>query len=135
MQLLPSELKCIIVELCSDSPYSLAALARTHSAYQRDAEMALYDTIFIDPTITSSLKCMETLAKNPEKAAFVRSLIVEFGYDTPTELEWRVENYLLKSLVNMDSLSDLRVRWHISYLDGKMTDGLGKILWSVCVKF
>ena len=42
--LLPSELKCLIVELLSNS---LAALARTHTAFQREAEKpeALYKTL------------------------------------------------------------------------------------------
>ena len=42
-----AELKRHIVELSSDSPNSLAALARTHTANQREAEKALYDTLFI----------------------------------------------------------------------------------------
>ena len=132
MQLLPSELKCLIVELCSDSPNSLAALARTHSAIQREAEIALYDTIFIDATINTFLKCMKTLAKNPEKAAFVRSLVVEYACDTLCSR--RATNYLLRGLINMDSLSDFRVRWH--YPEEQMMVGLDKILWSVssCVK-
>ena len=41
------ELKRIIVELSSGSPNSLAALARTHTSYQREAEKALYDTLSI----------------------------------------------------------------------------------------
>ena len=42
MQLLPSELKCLIVKLLS--PNSLAALAQTHTAFQREAEKSLYET-------------------------------------------------------------------------------------------
>ena len=43
MQSLPSELKHLVVELCSESPNSLAALARTHTSYQREAEMESHD--------------------------------------------------------------------------------------------
>jgi hypothetical protein len=47
MLVLPSELRSLIAELLVSSPNSLAALAKTHSAYQREAEKALYDTISI----------------------------------------------------------------------------------------
>ena len=75
---------------------------------------------------------MKTLAKNPEKAAFVRSLVVEYACDTLCSR--RATNYLLRGLINMDSLSDFRVRWH--YPEEQMMVGLDKILWSVssCVK-
>ena len=133
MQLLPSELKCLIVELCSCSPNSLAALARTHAAYQREAEKALYDTICIYASSNSnnSLKCMETLAKNPKKAAFVRSLTLEYAWDKINRNR-RITNYLLKSLINMDSLSDFRVRSGPNKAETQMMKSLGKIVWSVC---
>ena len=128
--LLPSELKRLIVELCSDSPSSLAALARTHSTYQREAEMALYETILIEDTVLR--KCIETLAKNPKKAAFVRSLVIEYDYYT---MENRITmNNLLKILINMNSLSDFRVRWFY-FPEKQMKESLNKILWSVVVKF
>ena len=68
MQSLPAELKCHIVKLSSGSPNILAALARTHTSFQREAEKALYDTLFfIFAYSDDSLKCMETLATNSEK--------------------------------------------------------------------
>src|ERR1700679_4259221 len=82
MQLLPAELKCHIVELSSGSPSSLAALARTHTAFQREAEKALYDTLIIRVYRDDSLKCMETLATNSEKAALVHFLIIEYALDS-----------------------------------------------------
>jgi hypothetical protein len=129
MQLLPLELMRLIVELCSDSPNSLAALARTHPSFQRQAEKALYDTISIFTSSDDSLKCMETLATNPEKAALVRSLIIEYARDMNIENR-RVTTYLSKSLINMHSLSDFRVRSRPSN-EAEMK-GLGKILKSVC---
>ena len=128
MQLLPSELKCLIVELSSGSPNSLAALARTHSSYQREAERALYDTISIFTSRDDSLKCMETLATNPEKAAFVRFLTIEYARDNIVKNR-RVTTYLLQSLLNMHSLSDFRIRSRPG--DEAQMKGLDKILWSV----
>ena len=61
MQLLPLELQLFIVELSSGSPSSLAALSRTHPAYQRVAERALYETLTIYAPRDDSLKCMGTL--------------------------------------------------------------------------
>jgi hypothetical protein len=131
MQLLPSELKCLIVEQCSGSPSSLAAWARTHPAYQSEAEKVLYDTIFIYTSRSNSLKCMETLAKNSEKAAFVRSLTVEYAPDNKNGNR-RVMNYLLKSLINMNSLSDFRVKSRCDTAETQMMKGLlDEILWSV----
>ena len=63
MLLLPSELKSLIAELPVSSPNSLAALARTHSAFRREAERALYDNLVIDATKYHPSKCMETLAR------------------------------------------------------------------------
>ena len=129
MQSLPSELKHHIVELSSESPNSLAALARTHTSYQREAERALYDTLSIFTSSDDSLKCMETLATNPEKAALVRFLTIKYDHDDINKNQ-RVTKYLFKSLINMHSLSDFRVRSRL----GKeaQTKGLSKILWSVC---
>jgi hypothetical protein len=132
MQLLPSELKHLIVELCSGSPSSLAALARTHSAYQSKAEKALYDTLSIFASNDNSSKCMKTLATNPKKAAFVRFLTIEFASENIDEnCERRVTTYLSKSLIDMHSLSDFRVlRSHLGN-EGPIKR-LGKIIWSVC---
>ena len=64
MLLLPSELKSsLIAELLVSSPNSLAALVRTHSAFRREAERALYDNLVIDATKYHPSKCMETLAR------------------------------------------------------------------------
>src|ERR1700734_2845508 len=98
MQLLPAELKHHIVELSSGSPSSLAALARTHSTFQREAEKALYDTLSIFASSDDSLKCMETLATNLEKAALVRSLFVEYARDNITKNRV-VTTYLSLSLI------------------------------------
>ena len=124
MQLLPAELRCYIVELSSGSPSSLAALARTHTAYQREAEKALYDTVYISASSIDSLKCMETLATNSQKAALVRFLIVEFASDNFYRNRI-VGTYLLESLINMHSLSDFRVKSHPG---GVAIRGLNKIL-------
>ena len=128
MQSLPSELKHFIIELSSGSHNSLAALARTHTSFQREAEKALYDTISVFSGGRDSLKCMETLATNPKKAALVHSLIIEYArYDEMGNQ--KVTTYLLKSLINMHSLSDFRVR---SRPGGEVDmKGLNKILWSV----
>ena len=131
MQLLPSELKYLIVEQCSGSPNSLAALARTHTSYQREAEKALYDTLSICAFSDDSLKCMETLATNSEKAALVRFLTIEYACDNINKNR-RMTVSLLKSLVNMHSLSDFRVRAHPGKAETQMMKGLAKILWSVC---
>jgi hypothetical protein len=139
MQLLPSELRSLIAELLVSSPYSLAALARTHSAYQREAEKTLYGTISISSTNETSyqdLKCMEALATNSEKASLVRFLSFEYSrYHINTTQ--RLSTYLLKSLINMRALSDLRVRSipngvGDSEVEIQMIKGLDKILWSVC---
>ena len=130
MQLLPSELKHLIVELSSGSPNSLAALARTHTAYRREAERALYDTLTIYASSDDSLKCMETLATNPEKAALVRFLIIEYAHGK-IDKNRRVMTFLSKSLINMHSLSDFRVRSCHGEVEAEMMKGLGEILWSV----
>ena len=129
-QLLPSELRRLIVELSSGSPSSLAAMARTHTSYRREAERALYDTISICASSDDSLKCMETLATNSDKAALVRFLTIEYARDNISENR-RVTNYLSKSLINMHSLSDFRVRARPGEAEVQMMKGLGKILWSV----
>ena len=127
MQSLPSELKHLIVELSSGSPASLAALARTHTSFQREAEKALYDTISIFIGGGDSLKCMEILATNPKKAALVHFLIIEFSHATFQSR--KVMFYLSKSLINMHSLSDFRVRSCPG--DEVEMKGLNEIVWSV----
>ena len=141
MQILPSELKHLIAaEL---SRYNdLAALALTHSAYRREAERVLYENISIYFATDKSLKCMETLAIYSEKAALVRSLIVEYAplYVRDTiELDNIVKNlkatiYLSKSLINMHSLSDFRLILNHNEVERQIINlsGLGDILWSVC---
>ena len=126
--LLPSELKHRIAELSSHD--SLASLARTHTAYQREAEQALYRTLS-----NPSLNCLETLATNSEKAGFVRFLAMPVGYfkfpyekDHPSHQ--RATSYLLDALVNMHSLSDLRLRMP-RYEVQPWMKSLDKILWSV----
>ena len=143
MQLLPSEIKCLIVDLVSpgsSSPStptrSLAALARTHSAFQREAERALYGTLFIYAFTNKSLKCMETLATNQEKAALVRFLSIVYTCfnKTTKPMNQILRTYLSKILINMHSLSDFRVKSLPGgrEAEGEMMRGLGKILWSVC---
>ena len=134
MQLLPSELKCIIAKLLaqavseSKSLGNLASLARTHTAFQREAEMMLYDTLYIYCNSSESLKCVATLATNPEKAALVRSLTVEYKcYNTKKNR--KVTTYLSKSLVNMHILSDLRIKSPIGGVESQAIKGLGKIIW------
>ena len=124
------ELKRIIVELSSGSPNSLAALARTHTSYQREAEKALYDTLSIFAFSDSSLKCMETLATNSEKAALVHFLTIEYARNN-IDKNQRVTTYLLKSLINMHTLSDFRVRSWRGEAEAQMMKSLDKILWSV----
>jgi len=128
--LLPSELKRRIAELSSDSPKSLAALALTHTSYHREAERALYDIIYISTYHDYSVKCMKTLAANPEKAALVHFLIIEYSRDS-LENNRGVTTYLTKSLINMHSLSDFRVRSRPDGDGAKMKrrgNRLGKIL-------
>ena len=127
--LLPSELKHRIVEL---SPHdSLAALARTHTTYRREAEQALYRTLS-----NPCFYCLETLATNSEKAGFVRFLTVECAYyehNYPWQ-QWRAISYLLNALVNTHSLSDFRLRMPRRYEVQPWMGGdesLDKILWSV----
>jgi hypothetical protein len=141
MQVLPSELKSLITELLVSSPNSLAALARTHSAYQREAERVLYEFIFIDNSFREDSRCMETLATNSEKAALVRFFTFEYCC-IPINKMQRVSTHdvthLLKSLINMHALSDLRVRtvggsrFGDSEVEAQIYKGLDKILWSVC---
>ena len=125
--LLPSELKHRIAELSSKD--TLASLARTHSAFQREAEQALYRTLS-DP----SLKCLKTLATNSEKAGFVRSLSLEcfnLNEKKKKEYHWGARiDYLLNALSNMHCLSDFRLRLPRRY-DMIEIERLDKILWSV----
>ena len=114
-------LKHRIAELSSHD--SLASLARTHTAVQREAEQALYRTLSYP-----SLKCLETLATNSEKAGFVRFLAMGYANDD----YWRSIDYLLKALVDMHSLSDFRLRMTCPcYEDQPWVKSLDKILWSV----
>ena len=128
MQLLPLEVLLLIIELSSGFRSSLAALARTHSTYQREAERALYNSLSIHDNPDNSFKSLETLATNSEKATLVRFLTIEYAYDI--KYNRRVTAYLSKSLINMHSLSDLRIRCRPGH--EAMMKGLGKILWSVC---
>ena len=123
--LLPPELKHRIVKLSSHD--SLASLARTHSAYQREAEQALYRSL-----PNPSLNCLKTLATNSEKAGFVRFLTMERAIDphNNSDRQWAI-HYLLNALVNMHSLSDFRLRMPWCYGDRPWIDTLNKILWSV----
>lgn len=120
--LLPSELKHHIAEL--SSPSSLASLARTHTAYKRVAEQALYNTISLFPNDVNSLTCVETLAMNSEKAAFVRFLTMQFWGDHHWDTRSIFITYLLKALINMHFLSDLRLRSH----NNEWIDDVRKIL-------
>ena len=127
--LLPSELKHHIAELSSRD--SLASLAQTHTAYQKEAEQALYRTLS-----NPSLKCLETLATNSEKAGLVRFLAIEYVPHEYVPYEndehWRAIDYLLNALVDMHSLSDLRLRMPRScYEVQPWVKSLDKILWSV----
>jgi hypothetical protein len=125
--LLPPELKHRIVELSSH--VTLASLARTHTAYQVVAEQALYHSLH-DP----SLECLETLATNPEKAGFVRFLSMDsenvYLKDSDDRLQREI-SYLLNALVNMHSLSDLRLRKPRYVKILSWMDSFDKILWSV----
>ena len=138
MESLPAELKLYIVELSSGSPNTLAALARTHTAYQREAEKALYNALVIFASTENSLKCMETLATNSEKAALVHFLTVEYEFkldacgSVTKNRMLKVTTYLSKSLPDMHSLSDFRVRSRPGEVEAEMIRGLGEILWSVC---
>ena len=67
---------------------------------------------------------MKTLATNPRKAALVRFLTIEYTYITNGNLncEQEMTTYLLKSLINMHSLSDFRLFNNIAKL-GNMDEG------------
>ena len=128
MQLLPLEILLLIVELSSGSPSSLAALARTHPTCQREAERALYDSLSINDYNDNPLKCLETLATNSEKAALVRFLTIEYGYNN-FDYNQRLTINMSKRLINMRSLSDFRIR--CLSCDATLRRYLGKILRSV----
>ena len=135
MQLLPLEDLLLIIELSSGFPTtgSLAALARAHSTYQREAERALYDSLSIydySDYSVNSLKCLETVATLSEKAALVRFLTIEHAHDIDINRLGRVTSYLSKNLTNMHTVSDFRIRCRPGHV--AMMKGLGKILWSVC---
>ena len=84
------------------SPDSLAALARTYTSFQRDIEQALYHTISIPIHEKVLSKCLETLAANSEKAAFVRFLTIERWLNCTNER--KLSTYLTNALVNMHTL-------------------------------
>ena len=123
--LLPSELKHRIAELSSCN--SLASLARTHTAYQREAEQALYRTLYIHTRDDDSLKCLNTLATNPEKAGFVCFLTMECVPSENNENR-RAMTYLINALIHMHSLSDFRLRTHCDEAETWIKD-LDDILW------
>ena len=100
-------------------------MARTHTAYQRQAEQALYRSLS-----SPSSKCLETLSTNSEKAGFVRSLVMEYFKFLYKNDYQQATSYLLNALVNMHSLSDLRLRMFRSE-DQIWIESLNKILWSV----
>ena len=118
--LLPSELKHHIAELSSQD--ILASLARTHTAFQRVAEQALYRTLS-----NPSLKCLQTLATNSEKAGFVHFLSME-QIDRHHQAE---TIYLFSALYKMHFLSDLRLRLPWVPEVGSLIERLNTILWSV----
>ena len=93
------------------SPDSLAALARTHTSFQRDGEQALYHTLYIQILPDVSWAPLEKMAANSEKATFVCSLMVERSVSAKDE-NWSATTYLAKALVNMRSLTDLRICLH-----------------------
>ena len=115
---------------------SLAALARTHTAFQREAERALYRTLSIFPREDDTLRCLETLVANSEKAALVHSLAVECTRDNPDE-NWKAMTCLVKVLINMHSLSDFRLIMRPNITNfwfkarKKVINSLNKILWLV----
>ncbi|PPQ73452.1 hypothetical protein CVT26_010202 [Gymnopilus dilepis] len=104
---LPPELRCRIADF--STPSTLAALALTHPAYQKEAEEALYRTLAINTYNSKDLKCLETLAQNEGKAKLVRRLIVECGRRRVYENETAM-SHLLKALPEMRALLDLRIR-------------------------
>ena len=128
--LLPSELKHRIAELSSKD--TLASLARTHTTFQIEAEQALYRTLS-----HPSLKCLETLATNPEKAGFVHFLTMECFHQKKKEKKRDYDHqqatieYLLNALVNMHCLSDFRLRFLRAHELEPWIESLDKILWSV----
>ena len=121
--MLPSELKHRTAELSSRN--SLASLARTHTAYQREAERALYRTLSIH---SASLKCLETLATNSEKAGFVCFLAMRCVHKENDENR-RAMSYLLKALINMHSLFEFRLQ--MGRYEPEVGAKLDGILWLV----
>lgn len=107
----------------------MAALARTHSAFLREAEEVLYESLYIIDN-DNSLKCMKTLATNPEKAALVRFLTITYTFIN-IDCDRRLTTILLKSLINMHSLSDFRMKSWAGIKPIMMDEGICKILWSV----
>ncbi|PPR06076.1 hypothetical protein CVT26_005282 [Gymnopilus dilepis] len=124
---LPAELKCRIADF--SPPSTLAALARTHPTYQKEAEEALYRTLSINTHHDKDLKCLETLAKSEGKAQLVRRLIVECGRRRVLENEAAM-SHIINALPVMRAVLDLRVRmrpeeaWKWTYpLNQLLSDG------------
>ena len=128
--LLPSELKHRIAELSTHD--TLASLARTHTAFQKEAEQALYRSLS-----NPSFKCLETLATNPEKAGFVHFLTMECFRQKKRKKKGNDDHrremieFLLNALVNMHCLSDFRLRFLRAHELEPWIESLDKILWSV----
>ena len=106
-------------------------MARTHTAFKREAEQALY-RIVSNP----SLICLETLATNSEKAGFVHFLTMECFYSVKKKKKEKDHrgspiDYLLNALSNMHCLSDFRLRLPWGYEVHPWVEMLDKILWSV----
>jgi hypothetical protein len=107
----------------------LAALARTHTSYQREAEKALYDTLYIYADEKRFLKCMGTLATNPKKAALVRFFTIQYASNN-TKMNRTVTIYLSKSLINMRTLLDFRIKSSPSGgVEARLIERIGKVLW------
>lgn len=105
MQSLSSQLKQTILQFCSHK--TLASLAQTSTAYQIEAEHALYHTLIL--RYPDNEACLYTLAMNPEKAAYVYVLQV-FAQPYLFQVgEKPLMYYLVNALINMDSLYDFRL--------------------------
>ena len=98
-------------------------MARTHTAYQIEAEQALYHTLYIVTPRDITGRCLKTLASNSKKAACVHMV----------QIDNRIQrtNRLWKALINMHSLHDLRIRTKNDTVVGAWIEPLNNILWSV----
>ena len=62
------------------------------------------------------MNCLETLARNSEKAGFVRFLTTSMGHvNHEDDDHWEAIGYLYNGLVNMHFLSDFRLRLPARY--------------------